>query len=82
MKKRIQTLEQFINEGAKPKFVLYTNPNNITNYAYCAEGPEANEVLRNAKKYRDSYTILYQGRGNDEDIEKAKEMFSNYTFVD
>jgi len=82
MKKRIQTLDQFINEGAKPKFVLYTNPNNVTNRAYTAEGHKAKEVLQNAKRYRDSYTILYQGRGNDEDIKKAQEMFSNYTFVD
>ena len=63
------------------KFVLYTNPNNVTNRAYCSIGAfEANEVLRNAKSYPGSYTILYQGKGNDKKIEEMKKMFSNYNF--
>ena len=43
------------------KFVLYTNPNNVSNYAYCVIGAfEANEVLKSAKSYPGSYRILYQ----------------------
>ena len=64
------------------KFVLYTNPNNVTNNAYIADGAyDANEVLRSAKTYPDSYTILHQGTGNDEAIQKAKQLFPYFRFV-
>ena len=64
------------------KFVLYTNPNNVTNYAYCAEGAfEANEVLKSAKAFPGSYRILFQGKGNADKIEQMKSQFSNYRFV-
>ena len=64
------------------KFVLYTNPNNVTNYAYCAEGAfEANEVLKSAKAFPDSYRIIYQGKGNEKKIEEIKSQFGNYKFV-
>jgi len=64
------------------KFVLYTNPNNVTNYAYCAEGAfEANEVLKSAKAFPGSYRILYQGKGNADTIELIKLRFANYKFV-
>jgi hypothetical protein len=64
------------------KFVLYTNPNNVTNKAYMADGAySANQVLNSARTYPDSYTILFTGMGNDEAIQKAKEPFSSFEFV-
>jgi len=72
--------ESQLDEGAKSKFVLYTNPNNVTNRAYTATGPDVAEVLRDAKKYSGSYEILHQGRGDDNDIKQAQEMFSQYKF--
>ena len=64
------------------KFVLYTNPNNVSNYAYCVEGAyDANEVLKSAKAFPGSYRILFQGKGNDEKIEQIKSQFGNYKFV-
>ena len=64
------------------KFVLYTNPNNVSNYAYCADGAyDANEVLKSAKAFPDSYRIIYQGKGNEEKIEEIKSQFGNYKFV-
>ena len=64
------------------KFVLYTNPNNVTNYAYCAVGAfEANEVLKSAKSYPGSYKILFNGKGNDAKIEEVKKTFAGYKFV-
>ena len=63
------------------KFVLYTNPNNITNRAYTAVGAhDANKVLNGAKEYRDSYRILYQGMGTADDVKKAQSMFPQYQF--
>lgn len=65
----------------KLKFVLYTNPNNVTNRAYTAVGAmDVKQVLNGAREYRDSYRILYQGKGNDEDIKKAQAMFEYYQF--
>jgi hypothetical protein len=65
----------------KVKFILYTNPNNVTNRAYLISGAkEVREVLRNAREYTGSYQILYQGKGNEEEQQKAKELFSNYRF--
>lgn len=65
----------------KLKFVLYTNPNNVTNRAYTAIGAiDVKRVLNGAKEYQDSYRILYQGKGNDEDIKKAQAMFGYYQF--
>jgi urease alpha subunit len=64
------------------KFVLYTNPNNVTNAAYCAAGAfDANQVLKSAKSYPGSYIILYKGKGNDEKIAEIKSQFRNYKFV-
>ena len=65
----------------KLKFVLYTNPNNVTSMAYTASGAMAVKfVLDRAREYRDSYRILYQGKGNAEDIKKAQSMFPYYQF--
>lgn len=64
------------------KFVLYTNPNNVSNYAYCAEGAyDANEVLRSAKSFPGSYRILYTGKGTEEKIETVKLQFASFKFV-
>jgi len=68
--------------GKRRKFVLYTNPNNVTNKAYIADGAyDANQVLNSAKIYPDSYRILFKGMGNDDAIQKAKESFSFFEFV-
>lgn len=65
----------------KLKFVLYTNPNNITNRAYTAIGAQdVKDVLNGAREYRDSYRILYQGKGNADEIKKAQSMFGYYQF--
>ena len=67
---------------AKQKFILYTNPNNITNYAYVSYGAlDVNDILKDAKSFPDSYRILYSGRGTDDDINKAKQLFTHYIFV-
>ena len=64
------------------KFVLYTNPNNVSNYAYCAEGAyDANEVLKSAKSFPGSYKILYTGKGNEKKIAEIKSQFASYKFV-
>jgi hypothetical protein len=64
------------------KFVLYTNPNNVTNKAYMADGAfSANQVLNSARTYPDSYKILFTGMGNDEAIQKAKDSFTFFEFV-
>jgi hypothetical protein len=63
------------------KFLLYTNPNNVTNRAYTAVGAqEVNDVLRSSRNYPDSYRILFQGKGNDETIKKSQQMFTYYQF--
>lgn len=65
----------------KLKFVLYTNPNNVTNRAYTATGAlEVKEVLTDCRNYPDSYRILYQGKGNEEDVKKAQSVFKHYQF--
>ena len=65
----------------RSKFVLYTNPNNVTNRAYTARGAhDANDVLRSARTYPDSYTILAQGMGTEADIQKQQSFFTNYRF--
>jgi len=64
------------------KFVLYTNPNNVSNRAYCVVGAyDANAVLKGAKEYPGSYSILYQGKGTDDKIEEIKDQFRSYKFV-
>ncbi|NIQ13288.1 MAG: hypothetical protein GTO02_02415 [Candidatus Dadabacteria bacterium] len=69
-------------KSKRRKFVLYTNPNNVTSNAYIADGAyNANQVLKSADTYPDSYTILYAGTGNDEAIQKAKQSFPYYRFV-
>jgi hypothetical protein len=66
----------------RQKFLLYTNPNNVTNFAYTATGARSvNEVLRRARSYPDSYTILYQGMGKESDVKTACEQFRYYKFV-
>lgn len=70
-----------VSEARKVKFILYTNPGNSTGAGYVAIGTEdVKEVLADAKKYSDSYNILYQGSGTQADLLKAKQMFSNYRF--
>lgn len=78
--KVINETKSVINEARKVKFILYTNPNNVTNNAYIAIGPEVKEVLSDARRYPDSYNILYQGSGTNDDLQKAKRMFSDYKF--
>ena len=74
-------LESTINEAKKQKFVLYTNPNNSTDRGYVVIGAaDVREILSDAKKYSDSYKILYQGTGTQDDLVKAKNMFSDYRF--
>jgi RNA polymerase-interacting CarD/CdnL/TRCF family regulator len=73
--------ESLVTEAKKVKFVLYTNPGNSTSAGYIAIGTEdVREVLSDAKRYSDSYKILYQGSGTQADLVKAKNMFSNYSF--
>jgi uncharacterized protein (DUF302 family) len=73
--------ESTLNEAKKQKFVLYTNPNNSTDRGYVVIGAaEVREVLSDAKKYSDSYKILYQGTGTQADLVKAKQMFGDYRF--
>ena len=73
--------ESTINEAKKQKFVLYTNPNNSTDRGYVVIGTaDVREILSDAKKYSDSYKILYQGTGTQDDLVKAKNMFSDYRF--
>ena len=65
----------------RSKFVLYANPNNVTNRAYTARGAQdANAVLRSARTYPLSYWILFQGTGSAEDIARAQALFSYYRF--
>ena len=83
--KHVKLFEQFIaeslTEAKKEKFILYTNPGNSTNAAYVAIGAaDVKNVLSSAKRYSDSYRILYQGKGTQDDLVKAKQMFSNYRF--
>jgi hypothetical protein len=67
---------------SKQKFILYTNPNNITNAAYVAYGTrDVNRLLNRANFFTDSYLILYSGRGTDDDISKAKSTFTQYRFT-
>ena len=69
-----------MKEGKK-KFVLYTNPNNVTDRAYTAVGAsDSNEILKKAQEYPDSYSVLFQGKGNTEDIQRAQAQFSHYRF--
>ena len=66
----------------KQKFILYTNPNNnVTNRGYVVIGTKhVKEVLKDAKSYPGSYILLYQGKGTQNDLVKAKKMFSYYSF--
>jgi uncharacterized protein (DUF302 family) len=73
--------ESTLNEAKKQKFVLYTNPNNSTDRGYVVIGAaDVREILSDAKKYSDSYKILYQGTGTQADLVKAKQMFGDYRF--
>lgn len=65
----------------KKSFIIYINPNNVTNNAYLAIGEEVREVKQSAKSYPDSYRILRQGRG-DESYKKAKESLTQYKIVE
>jgi hypothetical protein len=76
-------IKESLNEGKKEKFLLYTNPGNATDRAYVVIGAaDVREVLSDSKRYRDSYLILFQGSGTQDDLIKAKNMFSNYRFGD
>lgn len=90
----ITTINQFrkLNENIanlkplkpiKQKFLLYANPNNSTNRAYVAIGGDnVSQVLKSARQYPGSYTILHKDMGTNDDLQKAKNMFSNYNFGD
>jgi len=85
--KQIQRLENKMANGGgvgrlpRQRFALYTNPNNVTNFAYVVIGNmEVKELLQSAREYPGSYRILYEGRGTNEDLQKMKSMFSNYRF--
>ena len=65
----------------KQKFILYTNPNNVTSRAYIAIGAaDVREVKKDSRTYSDSYRILFEGTGTDADIEQTKSIFSDYRF--
>ena len=65
----------------KQKFILYTNPNNVTSRAYTAIGAvDVRKVKKDSRTYSDSYRILFEGAGTADDIEKTKAIFSNYKF--
>lgn len=65
----------------KKKFILYTNPNNVTNRAYSAIGAaDVRQVKKDSRTYSGSYRILFEGTGTDADIEQTKAIFSNYSF--
>ena len=65
----------------KQKFVLYTNPNNVTNMAYTAKGShDVKTLLNRSGHYPDSYQILYQGKGSELDMRQAQQLFTHYTF--
>ena len=69
-----------VDKSKRRKFVLYTNPNNVTNKAYVAIGEDVKDVLSDSREYPGSYYILYKGTGTNEDLQKAKAMYSNYSF--
>jgi len=71
-----------VKKSPRKKFILYTNPNNTTNRAYIAVGDKVKDVLSGSRKYPGSYSILHQGTGTNEDLQKAKSVYSNYTFDD
>jgi hypothetical protein len=65
----------------KQKFVLYTNPNNVTSRAYtCIGTKNVNQLKKDAYKYQGSYRIIFEGSGTEEQIKKTQELFSYYTF--
>jgi hypothetical protein len=83
IEKNSKVLESEVNEAKKQKFVLYTNPGNSTSAGYVAIGAaDVKDLLHHAKRYSDSYKILYQGSGTQDDLVKAKQMFSDYSFGD
>ena len=49
--------------------------------AYVALGDSLKRVMQKSREYPDSYTILYTAMGTNEDLQKAKAMFSNYSFT-
>ena len=68
-------------ETTKQKFVLYTNPNNVTNRAYTAIGThDVKKLLTNANTYPGSYRILTQGKGTNQDIKDVQKAFTEYQF--
>jgi hypothetical protein len=68
-------------KSLKQKFLLYTNPNNVTNRAYVAIGTcDVKSTLRSAAEYPDSYRILYQGKGDNTDIQNSISEFRAYNF--
>ena len=68
-------------ETTKQKFVLYTNPNNVTNRAYTAIGThDVKKLLTRANTYPGSYRILTQGKGTIQDIKDVQKAFTEYQF--
>jgi hypothetical protein len=70
-----------VDKLKRKKFLLYTNPNNTTNKAYVALGDDIKSVMQSSRAHPGSYTILYTAIGTNEDLQKAKAMFSNYSFT-
>lgn len=68
-------------ETTKQKFVLYTNPNNVTNRAYTAIGThDVKKLLTRASTYPGSYIILTQGKDTDLGIKDVQKAFTEYQF--
>lgn len=61
-------------------WMVYTNPNNVTNFAYLVTGRELSEVKRMAKSYPGSYVILCTGKGQ-KSFDSKKEILSDYKIV-
>lgn len=73
-----EPLEEIVGNKS---FLIYTNPNNITNKAYLAIGTDVSEVKRSAREFPGSYQILHQGKG-DKAYHSAKKIFSDYSIVE
>jgi 5,10-methylene-tetrahydrofolate dehydrogenase/methenyl tetrahydrofolate cyclohydrolase len=73
---------QITEDNEKQKFVIYTNPNNLTSRAYLTWGTDdARDVMKGSKEYPGSYRILHQGRDTEDGARNfARKHFTNYSF--